>query len=261
MDKNALSKLPPELRAGLYEDMGSAGIADLLPVPANAPYTPYTQAGATQLQGQYYDPNLRASTLGNTYGDPAGNSIVTLNPKDNTPQITRAHEMEHVLADQGLGSGAKINSMWNKLSTPDGGAYRGEIVQRLVEHAPYLQKNWGLDPGSVETGYFSPNVLKRPDKHNFLYEQMATLSALEQAKNKRLTDDPYVRENILKNSAERETYNALTGLRQSRLDAKDLPPYTRQPDKNDPTVFQKLKTMLGFANGGVVPNAGNNKLI
>jgi hypothetical protein len=104
-------------------------------------------------------------------------------------------------------------------------------------------------------------VLKRPDANNFLYEQLATLSALEQSKNKRLTDDPYVRKHILKTKDERETYNALTGLRQSRLDAKDLPPYTRQDDKTDPSLGQKLKSMLGFANGGVVPNAGNQKLI
>ena len=261
MDKDALSKLPPELRAGLYEDMGPTGIAALKPVPANAPYTPYTQAGASQLQGQYYNPNMGDTTYGSTYRDKKGNSIVTLNPKDSSPQITRAHEMEHVLADQGLGSGSKLNSMWDKLSTDDGGAYRGEVVKRLVENAPYLQKKWGLDADSVESGYFSPTVLQRPDMHNFLYEQMATLSALEQAKNKRLTDDPYVRENIFKTKGERETYNALTGLRQSRLDAKDLPPYTRQDDKTDPSAFQKLKAMLGFAEGGVVPNAGNTKLI
>jgi hypothetical protein len=261
VDFKEANKLPPELRAGLYEDMGPAGIAALKPVPANAPYTPYTQAGASQLQGQYYDPNMGDTTYGSTYGDKSGNSIVTLNPKDSSPQITRAHEMEHVLADQGLGSGTKLNSMWDKLSTADGGAYRGEVVKRLVEHAPYLQKNWGLDSSSVESGYFSPTVLQRPDKNNFLYEQMATLSALEQANNKRLTDDPYVRKNIFTTKGERETYNALTGLRQSRLDAKDLPPYTRQDDNTDPSAFQKLKAMLGFADGGVVPNAGNTKLI
>lgn len=261
MDKDSFNKLPPQLKKGLMEDMAPSGIAALTPVPTNAPYTPYTQAGASQLQGQYYDPNMGDTTYGSTYRDKSGNSIITLNPKDSSSQITRAHEMEHVLANQGLGSGAKLNSMWDKLSTADGGAYRGEVVKRLVEHAPYLQKNWGLDSSSVESGYFSPNVLQRPDKNNFLYEQMATLSALEQSKNKRLTDDPYVRKNIFTTKGERETYNALTGLRQSRLDAKDLPPYTRQDDKTDPSAFQKLKAMLGFANGGAVRNEGNHKLI
>lgn len=261
MDKDTFNKLPPELKSGLIEDLGSAGIAALKAVPADAPHTPYTQAGASQLQGQYYDPSMRPTTLGSTYADKTGNSVITLNPEGKQPQVTRAHEMEHVLADQGLGSGARLNSLWDKLSTQDGGAYRGEVVKRLIEHAPYLQKNWGLDPADAKAGYFSSNVLKRPDKHNFLYEQMATLSALEQANNKRLTDDPYVRKNIFTTKGERETYNALTGLRQSRLDAKDLPPYTRQDDKTDPSAFQKLKAMLGFADGGVVPNAGNTKLI
>lgn len=261
MDKDAFGRLPSELKKGLMEDMAPSGIAALTPVPANAPYTPYTQAGASQLQGQYYDPSMRATTLGSTYADKAGNSLITLNPSGVQSQVTRAHEMEHVLADQGLGSATKLNTLWDKLSTSDGGAYRGQVVKRLVEHAPYLQKNWGLDPADAQAGYFSPNVLKRRDAHNFLYEQMATLSALEQAKNKRLTDDPYVRKNILTTKGERETYNALTGLRQSRLDAKDIPPYTRQDDKTDPSAFQKLKAMLGFASGGVVPNEGNHKLI
>ena len=110
MDKDNFNKLPPELKSGLIEDLGSAGIAALKPVPANAPYTPYTQAGASQLQGQYYDPNMGDTTYGSTYRDKSGNAVVTLNPKDSSPQITRAHEMEHVLADQGLGSGSKLNS-------------------------------------------------------------------------------------------------------------------------------------------------------
>ena len=96
-----------------------------------------------------------------------------------------------------------------------------------------------------------------------MYEQLATLSALEQMNKKKLTDDPYVRNNILTTRDQRETYNALNGLRQSRLDPRDLAPYTRYEDKNDPSTSTKLKNGLGFSKGGLIdkPIAGNSKLI
>lgn len=260
MDQKTFAALPPDLKDSLIQDYGNSGLAALTQLPATAS-TPYTQAGASQLKGQYLDPTMDENQRGVTYRDKQGNSFIVLNPADTDQARTYAHEMEHVLANQGLGQGSKINKLWNQTVDDPFYSSRGSIVQRLVEHAPYLQEEWGLNPKDVEQGYFSKNVLKRPDAQNFLYEQLATLSSLEQNKNKRLTDDPYVRVNIFKTKDERETYNALTGLRQSRLDAKDLPPYTRQDDKNDPSLVQKIKNMLGFAEGGVVPNAGNRKLI
>ena len=260
MDKKAFAALPQDLQNSLIRDYGNSGLTALKQLPATAS-APYTQAGASQLKGQYLDPTMRENLQGVTYIDKQGNSFIALNPADTDQARTHAHEMEHVLANQGLGHGSQINKLWSQTVDDPSYSSRGNIVKRLVDHAPYLQEKWGLDPKDVEQGYFSKNVLKRPDANNFLYEQLATLSALEQSKNKRLTDDPYVRKHILKTKDERETYNALTGLRQSRLDAKDLPPYTRQDDKTDPSLGQKLKSMLGFANGGVVPNAGNQKLI
>lgn len=265
MDPQKFAKLPPELQKSVRKDYpymapNDAGLAALKLVPSKSSNEPYTRVGASQLLGEYSDPNLDDSRLGVTYSDKKGNSFVSLNPRDTDQQNTRAHEMEHVLANQGLGSAPRLNSLWDE-TVSDWDSRRGNIVLRLVEHAPYLQEKWGLDPQDVKSGYFSKNILKRPDTHNFLYEQMATLSGLEQNKNKRLTDDPYVRKHIFRTIDERETFNALTGLRQSRLDAKDLPPYTRQLDKNDPTFFQKVKALVGFTNGGYVENAGNKKLI
>jgi len=255
MDNKDWSALPPMLRENLSRNMSMAELRALQPLPKDSPTVPYTQAGASQLKGQYFDPNMGEGRRGVAYRDTEGNSFVMLNPNDTlfNKKITHAHEMEHVLANQGLGAASLINSKYDDLSHNSGGAaYRSEIVKRLVEHAPYLQEKWGLDLESVKDGYFSPNVLKRPDSFNFFAEQAATLSALEQAKNKRLTDDPYVRDNILKTRNERAIFNTLTGLRQSRLDAKDLPPYTPQPDKNDPSAMEKLKKLLGFAKGGLV---------
>jgi hypothetical protein len=76
-----------------------------------------------------------------------------------------------------------------------------------------------------------------------------------------------LRKTLFKNKNVRETYNAITGLRQTRLYARDLPPYTRQSEPTEPTepaepgMMDKLKKMIGYANGGYVENVGNNKLI
>ena len=57
-------------------------------------------------------------------------------------------------------------------------------------------------------------------------------------------DDPVVRK-VFNTPALRETYDAMTGLRQTRLDARDLPSYTRIPEKPEAkqTVQDKVQFM------------------
>ena len=230
---------------------------------------PYTQMGASSLVGEAVNPRMGSNTFGITApegrAENTNRSYVVYAPAKNytpetfSPTHVRAHEMEHVLANQSLGDISKLNSMWDRMTDSDNNwrSSTASVVKRLIEHAPYLQKEWGLDQAAAETGYFSKGVLKRPDKQNFLYEQLASLSALEQAKNKKLTEDPYVRKYILNTPAQRETYDALTGLRQTRLDAKDLPPHTRQPERMKPTFLEMLRETKWFAQGGSVPMPDN----
>jgi len=233
---------------------------------------PYTSAGATQMRGAGLD-SLRSGLRGITFpegSDPSkysdsgysGRSHMLLN-KDQPPEElkkTLAHEMEHALMVQNLSTqGKDINSEWERL-TGYGVKDRAALVRKLAEHGPYLRDKWGLDPEAAQRGYFGKGDATHHNP-NLLQEQFATLSSLEQDKNKRLTDDPYIREHIFTSPTERAAYNALTGLRQTRLDAKDLPPYTLQPDKNDQTMMDKVKSLFKFAKGGYIPNAGNNKLI
>ena len=82
-------------------------------------------------------------------------------------------------------------------------------------------------------------------------------AGVEAAQNVDLTKDPVLRKTLFKDRDIRETYNAITGLRQTRLDAKDLPPYTRQPE--EPSMVGKVKKLLGFANGGHVDHAGRKR--
>lgn len=268
MSPEEFNKLPQLIRDALRSETTPSA----LNTKAKLGRDPYTKTGVASLMGEAYDMNMPSDTQGTTYREavdaPSSRSFITYSPKDPHPELTKAHEMEHALAAQGRGAGSKLNPMWDDMVGKEG-AQRAEIVKRLVEHAPYLNKQWGLPSTHVEGGYFSPGVLKRPDARNFLYEQMATLSALEQGKNKRFVEDPYVRKNILRTPAERETYEALTGLRQTRMDARDLPPYTRQPGSTDlpeekskdESFTTKLRQLLGFANGGMVEKAGNKKTI
>jgi len=274
MTPEEFSKLPPALQQALSEVGLPARFLDAkAPIPGEKPYT---QVGAASLKGEAVSPKLGKNTMGATIGMQGGDSTDTFiayapagsySKTDMSPSVVRAHEIEHALSAQGLGSGAALNSLWDKLTEADKDyrVGRGSVVGRLIKHAPYLEKNWGLDPTAVKSGYFSKEVLDRKDARNFLYEQLATLSALEQLKNKKLTEDPYVRENIFRTPAERETYDALTGLRQTRLDAKDLPPHTRQPEKMKATLLERIRSTNWFAQGGLVdkaaPEAYRSKLI
>lgn len=175
-------------------------------------------------------------------------SFVAYNPANMTPQdasMIRAHEMEHVLENQSGGQEIGVNERWDMLRNPKEDASKAEMVHRLADALPHLQKEWGLPKGMM-SGYFGMEAKAMDNPGPLLKEMLATLSALEQAKNKRLTDDPYLQKHVFKTPGERETYNAITGLRQTRLDAKDLPPYTRQaePKLPGPGFMDKIQSML-----------------
>ena len=100
---------------------------------------------------------------------------------------------------------------------------------------------------------------------NLAFEQMATLASIEAAQGVDLTKDPYLRKNLFKDRKVREVYNALTGLRQTRLDSKDLPPHTRQKEAGSnffTDLIEGLK-VKDFNKGGLVdkPLPGGKKLI
>jgi hypothetical protein len=115
---------------------------------------------------------------------------------------------------------------------------------------PYLEKTYG-----TESAYFRPNMLAFQERAGkgpvLLFEQFAELAAIEQATGKDLTKDPELRKTIFKDKKVREVYNSLTGLRQTRLDARDLSPYTPIPEKPE-GVMGFIRDKLGFKDGGEV---------
>lgn len=173
---------------------------------------------------------------------------------------TIAHEAEHLLARQNAGFAQMPREKFIEML--DGSPLQKEktiqgFLNGLMKSAPYLEEKYG-----IKNAYMSPDFIKK-DGHVGLYEIFATLAGTEAAKNVDLTKDPELRKTLFKNKDVREAYNAVTGLRQTRLDPRDLPPYTRQPEKEDAPsgITGRLKKLIGFANGGQVDHAGNTKLI
>ena len=191
---------------------------------------PYTMAGTYSLL-EAFDEGMPLTSPGNaavTSGLPGSVApkLIRYSPIDPAPDISRAHEIEHVLSQQNLGPPGSMSKKWNEIA-PTSSA---QVMQRMIANAPYLQEKFGLPTNEF---YFDPEFMQDPNYETMIDEQFATLSALEQLKNKRLTDDPYVREKILTTPEDRAAYNAMTGLRQTRLDPRDIAPYTPVSDKFD----------------------------
>lgn len=163
-----------------------------------------------------------------------------------TSPETTAHEAEHLMARTQLGHPSDINEKFDALIQKPNA--RGNFVRTAMDIAPYLKSKYGLS-----NAYFDPRILKRNEAATVLYEQLASLASIEQTLGVDLTKDPELRKTLFKDKDVRETYNALTGLRQTRLDPRDISPYTRVPEKDTSTaqsLLEKTKKSLGFNGGG-----------
>jgi hypothetical protein len=176
------------------------------------------------------------------------------------------HETDHLLARAQLGKPSAINTLFDSMANDpkQGRALRSQFVQDAAKVYPYLKEKYGLD-----SMYFQPEMIKYqgPIAPNLAFEMMADLVGIEAKTGTDITKDPYLRKNLFKDRETREIFNALTGLRQTRLDAKDLPPHTRQKETGSgffSDVMEKLKRKdFGKKAGGSVdkPLPGGNKLI
>lgn len=204
--------------------------------------------------------------LQDQYANQALPDEIWVNPDLKNPAETVSHEANHILARKQLGHPKVINDQFDELLGDfkivkneygtEEKVYQGKKREEFVKNAsnayPYLRKKYGL-----ESGYFDPRMLEFQAKRGklplLLYEQLATLASIEDTQGVDLTKDPVLRETLFKDKDVRETYNALTGLRMTRLDAKDLPPMTRLPEE-DSGITARIKKMLGFSEGGDVSN-------
>jgi hypothetical protein len=173
-----------------------------------------------------------------------------------------AHENEHLMARRQLHRPSMVNTLFDDMAGAKSNALRTQFVKDASKIYPYLEKKFGLN-----SMYFQPEMLEYQGARapNLVYEQLAELAAIEANTGVDLTKDPYLRKNLFKNREVREIYNALTGLRQTRLDSKDLAPHTRQKETGS-SLFSDIKEKVmpkRFNKGGLVdmPIPGGKKLI
>lgn len=229
-----------ELREGpmseselLSEDVGT-GLAKI-----SRPKNDYKPANKTELD--YAIPNLRVrefdqdSTLAGFMREKDQNDMIFVNKQSTNQDFAVQHEGEHILQKKGLGRTAGVNAKFDEL-VGDTGTTRHEVVKALVQPdvRAHLKEKWG-----ITDAYFDPEMYKFQGSvaRNLLYEQFASLAAAEHMKGVAadITKDPMLREKVFDTAAKREAFRAVTGLRQTRLDAKDLSPYTRVTEKPEPT--------------------------
>lgn len=229
---------------------------------------PYTALGIPSLMVREV-PSLRGTNVaGMVFSDPRIKNMdlnrqysqaVFVSP--DAGDTTVGHELEHLLARQNLGHPAQVRDTFKQLLgqgrlTPldrSVTSIRGtaEFLDGLKEALPYIKEKY-----QVSNAYLTPEFIDKQGERG-LYEILATLGGIESAQNVDLTRDPTLRKSLFKDRNVRETYNAVTGLRQTRTDAKDLPSYTRLPE--DPSLMGKVKDVFGFENGGAVPHAGRKR--
>ena len=157
-------------------------------------------------------------------------------------EVTKLHEQEHLLknrAVQALPERERIDNdiRFDQLYGDESGRTRREIVSRMVRNRDKIEKFFGMPIGD---SYFNESTLKRQGRSMgaMFEEQIATLSALEQVTGKSLTKGM---PDLFPDDKAAAIYDAITGLRQTRLDAKDLPPYTPQYESTMDWVKKKLR--------------------
>lgn len=182
--------------------------------------------------------DLGAGTRGQML--PSQPDILELNYKL-TPaerEVTTLHELEHSMDARGgdiygRPNFAKMGGMDNNyrayhLMGDDWGPIT-ETVRNMVDNREKLEKFFGRP---LDNSYFNKQFydsVKEVQSPRALFgEQLASLAALEQTTGKFLTQDPEMRK-LFPNTRMMAVFDALTGPRQTRLDARDLPPHTPVP--------------------------------
>lgn len=171
-------------------------------------------------------------------------STINLSPilSPGSREETMLHEAEHSMDARGgdLLGRPKVRNMDNNYRAyylmGSRWAPINMTVKNLVDNKDELEKFFGRP---LDNSYFRKetyaNVAKDGDPSALFSEQLATLSALEQQTGKFLTHDPKMRELIFpsnplyNNTSMMAVYDALTGPRQTRMDARDMPPHTPVP--------------------------------
>lgn len=198
---------------------------------------------------------LRENLLGYVSSDFPNVVNITTGMSPAMEEDTKLHEMEHSMdfrggdimgrpnvkyTDQAYRAYNLLNQDWLPIH---------KFAGNVASSKDKLEEFFGMP---MTSGYLkmSPEAKKSIESKGrgllpYFDEQLASLSALEQMTGKSLTRDPEMRK-LFPNTQMMAVYDALTGLRQTRLDAKDLPPHTPLPsytyESNPVARFIREKT-------------------
>ena len=138
--------------------------------------------------------------------------------------------------------------------TGEGEKKRLAMIHNFVKNKNAIEEFFGRP---IDSSYFHPNMFRAQVLYGtegaLFAEQIADLSALEQLTGKSLTRDKEMKKLLFPDDRSAQIYDAITGYRQTRLDSKDLPPYTPVFPK-EPGMLDRLKSLLGMQEGGEVSN-------
>lgn len=147
------------------------------------------------------------------------------------------HEAEHSMSLRGGDILGELDSKGRPILMDN--AYRAVALLKGNERpVREFVKNVALNKDKIDAFFGEPSFgtefkkqsyeeLKGRGKELALFEeQLASLSALEQATGKFLTQDKEMRKLLFPNTEMMAIFDALTGPRQTRMDARDLPPHT-----------------------------------
>ena len=167
---------------------------------------------------------------------------------------TKLHELEHSLGFRGgdpLGRPkiSKVDNNYKAYYMLGDWRPMSQFTQNMVDNREKLEQFFGRP---LTNAYFKPETLEvvrkqHGDTSALFDEQLASLSALEQITGKSLTRDPEMKK-LFPNVRVMSVYDALTGVRQTRLDPRDLPPSTPQPAytyRDNPVTQFLHKNLLG----------------
>jgi hypothetical protein len=225
---------------------------------------PYRSPEAQQAYAEAMNPGVFIAEVNMPRGifgavDGRAPDIVQL-ARDQSPaqrEQTLLHEMEHSMdfrggdilgrpnvkrTDQSHRAYYLMNKDWSPIR---------QFVDNVSSNREKLEQFFGMPMTSGYLKMTPERVKEEKAKYGrdamlpYFDEQLASLSALEQTTGKSLTRDPEMRK-LFPNTQMMAVYDALTGLRQTRLDARDLPPHTPLPsytyETNPVTRFIREKT-------------------
>ena len=170
---------------------------------------------------------------------------------------TLAHEQEHIMQN-------RATQRYAPDTRSAGASFDWRIGQSIrdafdLNNASPFTNDWIQKEQDFRGRFLKPEVISRLEELGLksgylkglkkgnsvpLDEIFADLSGLEDTNRIDITKDPVLSKALFNNDIRwKEVYKANTGLRQDRLDAKDLPPNTPQVPRQ-PTEMESLKNLL-----------------